>query len=195
MLIETNARPDKAIPIDKLDFYLCPKCATNTIRYCQYLFNGGVKQISDFRDDVTSTGAMKGYKLLHLLHGEVSYEKEREDSIKVAVVRDPIERFVSSLQWVNYKYNLNMSLEEALEQTDNDIHFFAQSNFYGTDSTKYDHIISPNEITSLIKSVTGKDLGTIHKGRNPKPISFDITKELSFRIADHYRVDYDNGYC
>jgi len=60
MLLETNARPDKAIPIENIDFYLCPKCATNTIRYCQYVYSGGTKNISDFRDDDTSTGAIRG---------------------------------------------------------------------------------------------------------------------------------------
>ena len=195
MLLETNARPDKAIPIENIDFYLCPKCATNTIRYCQYVYNGGTKNISDFRDDNTSTGAIRGYKLLHLQHGEIKYNKERTDSIKVAVVRDPVERFTSSLQWINYKYNLSLTLEQALEQSEKDIHLLTQSHFYGNDSSKYDYIINPNEITSLIKKITGRDLGVVHKGRNPRPISFSISKEISNLISSHYKVDYDNGYC
>ena len=195
MLLETNARPDKAIPIENIDFYICPKNATNTIRYCQYIYNGGTKEISDFRNEITSTGAGRGYRLLHLVNGEISYNTERTDSIKVAVVRDPLERFVSALQWINYKHGLSLSLEEASTNIPQDIHFYSQTHYYGSNSSKYDHIISPNEITSLIESITGRDLGSIHKGRNPKPTAYKITKDISNRISTYYREDYNNGYC
>lgn len=195
MLTETNARQNKAIPIGNLDFYICPKNATNTIRYCQYIFNGGTKQIPDFRNEVTSKGAGLGYSLLHLVKGKVEYNIERADSIKVAVVRDPLDRFVSALQWINYKHNLDLTLEEASINVPKDVHFYTQTYFYGSDPTKFDHIISPNEITTLIKNITGKDLGSVHKGRNPNPELYEITKDISNRITTYYRDDFNNGYC
>ena len=195
MLIETNARPDKVIPIDNLDFYLCPKNATNTIRYCQYLFNGGTKEIPDFRNEVTSTGAGLGYLLLHLVKGEVTYIPERENSIKIAVVRDPVDRFTSAIRWINFKYDENLTVESALSRSDEDIHLWPQYMFYGEWSKKYDHIIYPEDITSTIKKLTGKDLGDVHKGRNPYPKNFYITSEQTDKICKHYKKDIELGYA
>ena len=36
---QTNVQPYKALQIGPIDFYLCPKCATNTLRYASYKYN------------------------------------------------------------------------------------------------------------------------------------------------------------
>jgi len=198
MLTETNANKNKAIPVGNLDFYLCPKNATNTIRYCSYLFNGGKKEISDYRNESISTGAMSGYKILQLgnkANSKIEYNNERTDSIKIAVIRDPLDRFISALQWVNYKYKLNLTLEEAVNKVPNDIHFYPQFHYYGEQASKYDHLIYANNITSLIFQLTGKDMGNIHKGKNPKPVAYEITKDIEFKINSLYKKDFDLGYC
>ena len=184
-----NVKPQKAINIGNLDFYLCPKCGTNTIRYAQYVYNGGTETISDHRDD--------SYSLVSLNRDNVEYIDERATAIKIAVKRDPVERFISALRWHNHKHDLNLSVEDVL--SDNTVpeqspHFIPQSYFYGNNPEKYDHIIYMHEVTNMILTLTGKDVGTIHKGQQ-LAAAITITSQQQKLIKNHYAVDYENGYC
>jgi hypothetical protein len=194
---QANVRVNKTIQIGNLDFYLCPKCATNTIRYAKYKYDGGEQEVSDFRSVDNS------YDILKIGDSSIlGYAPERKDSIKVAVKKDPLERFISSLAWFNYKYEYNETVDSVINGlqkaiNDNtylsDIHFWTQSYFYG-DPEKLDYIIYPSEITNLIKTNTGVDLGEIHKGQTLLPY-VDLTDNQKEQLKEMYRSDYENGYC
>lgn len=193
---QVNVRKNKTIQIGNLDFYLCPKCATHTIRYAKYKFDGGSDQVSDFKNQDDS------YKVLVLGSKSIlNYSFEREDSIKVAVKRNPVERFLSGLHEFNrryYKESIDGVLDKLQSSIDentslNSIDFWTQTYFYG-DPKKFDHIINPNQVSSLIKKVTGVDLGRIHKGQT-NVAHTTPTDEQIFRIKEMYANDYDNGYC
>jgi len=180
-----NLDPHKTIKIGKIDFYLAPKCGTNTIKYAAYLYEGGQKVVNDVRDATYDVLAIKG--------GHIEYTEEREDSIKIVVKRDPVGRFISALRWYNQKYSQNLTVDEAIDNPPNDPHFYTQTHFYG-DPSKYDHIIHMSEINDMIKKYTGKKFGKIHKGRQSSD-QINLTNEQIEKIEKYYEIDYENTYC
>ena len=186
----TTVELDKAIQIGPIDFYLCPKCATNTIRYASYIHNTGDKknELSEYRED-------GGDDFLKLKNKEISYLKERSDSIKVVVIRDPVERFVSAHAWHNYRYEISIEIEEFIGdmKIPNDIHFYPQTEFYG-DPTKYDLMIRPNQIVDLLKEHGLADYDDLHYGKTRMEYA-KLTDSQIDKVKDMYEVDYKNGYC
>lgn len=184
----TNCRPYKSIQIGNLDFLLAPKCATNTIRYISYLHEGGTESVNNFRDDTYSVLRLGGTSSL-------PYLDNRDDALKVAVVRDPVERFISAISWYNGKYDLDVAVNDCIySDIPDDIHFWPQTCFYG-DPSQHTHIIKVDEIATLVENYVGEiELGEIHKGQHdfPRPkLSVKQTKA----IKEMYTVDYENGYC
>lgn len=182
----TNCRPSKSVQIENLDFLLAPKCATNTIRYASYIYNDGSETVNDIRDD--------SYDVLRLGNKSViPYLEHRSDALKIAVKRDPVERFISALSWYNGKYYHSVSVDECIEQIPDDIHFWPQTCFYGSPS-QLNRIITADTISTLIKNITGKDLGVIHKGKSeyPRPV---LTDSQIASVKEMYTADYENGYC
>lgn len=190
-----NVKPNKAIQMGNLDIYLCPKCATNTVRYASYKFDGGDQDIPDVRDLTKSD-----YNILSMGPDSIlNYKEERSDSIKVAIKRDPVKRFVSALAWYNYKYgDIEKTVEKetvdlALLKTPDDIHFFPQTIFYGDDPSKYDHIIYIDDLRNLIYKETQVDVGIIHKGKADL-VYETLSEEQKIKVMKLYKMDYDNGY-
>jgi len=190
-----NLKTYKALQIGNIDIYLCPKCGTNSARYASYKFNNGELEVPNIRD-LTSLD----YDVLKMGPSSIlNYKEERSDSIKVAIKRDPLERFISALAWYNYKYGdikktvQKETVDLALLKTPNDIHFFPQSAFYGDDISKYDHVIYPSELRNLILEITSVDLGPLHKGQTT--LEYEVpTEEQITMIKKLYQMDYENGY-
>ena len=190
-----NLKTYKALQIGNIDIYLCPKCGTNSARYASYKFNGGTSELPNVRDLTNSD-----YDIVRM--GPVSilnYEEERLDSIKVAIKRDPLERFVSAFAWYNHKYGdiqkliTKNSLDDTINNPPDDIHYHPQSHFYGNDISKYDHVIYPHELQSLIMDITSVDLGSLHKGQ--ANLEYEVlTEEQKIRLTELYKMDYENGY-
>ena len=186
----TTVELDKAIQIGPLDFYLCPKCATNTIRYASYIHNTGDKKIelSEYRED-------GGDDFLKLKNKKISYLKERSDSIKVVVIRDPVERFVSAHAWHNYRFGITVNIEDLINDyyIPYDIHFYPQTEFYGN-PTKYDLMIRPDQIVNLLKEHGLADYADLHQGKTKMEYA-KLTDSQIDKVKDMYEVDYKNGYC
>lgn len=182
----TNCRPSKSVQIGNLDFLLAPKCATNTIRYASYIYNGGTATVNDIRDD--------SYDVLKLGNKSIiPYLEHRDNALKIAIKRDPVERFISAISWYNGKYNENVSVDQCIEEIPDDIHFWPQTCFYGLPS-QFNHIITADTISTLIKNITDKDLGVLHKGKSeyPRPV---LTDSQIASVKEMYTADYVNGYC
>jgi|TARA_B100000035_G_C20954794_1_gene533678 hypothetical protein len=185
----TNVEIDKTIQIGNLDFYLCPKCATNTIRYASYRYNhlDSTVVLPEYRKGTND------YDIIRLTSSKITYEKERSDSIKVVVTRDPVERFVSAVAWYNFRYDCDLDIDYIIKQIpSNDIHFYPQSEFYG-DPKKYDLIIRPDKIRKTILENTSVDMGEIHLGKNPATYEKADEKQIEI-IKEIYKDDYANGY-
>lgn len=190
-----NLKTYKALQIGNIDIYLCPKCGTNSARYASYKFNNGELEVPNVRD-LTRLD----YDVLKMGPSSIlNYKKERSDSIKVVIKRNPVERFISALAWYNYKYGdikktvQKETVDLVLLKTPNDIHFFPQSAFYGDDISKYDHVIYPSELRNLILEITSVDLGPLHKGQTT--LEYEVpTEEQITMIKKLYHMDYENGY-
>ena len=190
----TNVEIDKTIQIGNLDFYLCPKCATNTIRYSSYKYNH--LDSSGWPTGEILPEYRKGsndYDIIRLTSSEITYEKERSDSIKVVVTRDPVERFVSAVAWYNFRYDCDLDIDYIIKQIpSNDIHFYPQSEFYG-DPKKYDLIIRPDKIRKIIRENTSFDTGNLHLGKNSATYEKANDTQIEM-IKEIYKDDYANGY-
>lgn len=199
--LDHNLKTYKALQIGNIDVYLCPKCGTNSARYASYKFNGGDLEVPDVRDLTKND-----YNILRMGPDSIlKYEKERTDSIKVAIKRDPVERFVSAYAWYNHKYGeiqnliIKKSLDETIKSPPNDIHYLPQSSFYGNDISKYDYVIYPSELRKLILDITSIDLGPLHKGQTRFTLESGytyktLTDEQNIKATQLYKIDYDNGY-
>lgn len=187
---QTNVQPYKALQIGPIDFYLCPKCATNTLRYASYKYNhlDSSLVLPEYRK------GSNDYDMLKLTSSEIKYQKERSDSIKVAVCRDPVERFESAVAWYNFRNKSmpNVSINMVLQKIPFDIHFYPQTEFYG-DPTKYDLIIRPDKIRSTIRENAGVDFGNLHVGKNPNDYEKANDEQVKI-IKEIYEEDYMNGY-
>ena len=197
---QTNVQPYKALQIGPIDFYLCPKCATNTLRYASYKYNhlDSSLVLPEYRK------GSNDYDMLKLTNSEITYQKERSNSIKVAVCRDPVERFESAVAWYNFRNksmpNVNVyhrddkhrDINMVLQKIPFDIHFYPQTEFYG-DPTKYDLIIRPDKIRSTIRENAGVDFGNLHVGKNPNDYEKANDEQVKI-IKEIYKEDYMNGY-
>lgn len=190
-----NLKTYKALQIGNIDIYLCPKCGTNSARYASYKFNNGELEVPNIRDLTRSD-----YDVLRMGPFSVlNYKEERSDSIKIAIKRDPLERFISAFSWYNHKYGdiqkiiTKKSLDDTIISPPNDVHYLPQSAFYGDDISKYDHVIYPSELRNLILEITSVDLGPLHKGQTT--LEYEVpTEEQIIMIKKLYQMDYENGY-
>lgn len=190
-----NLKTYKALQIGNIDIYLCPKCGTNSARYASYKFNNGELELPNIRDLTRSD-----YDVLRMGPSSVlNYKEERSDSIKVAIKRDPLERFISAFSWYNHKYGdiqkiiIKKSLDDTIISPPDDVHYLPQSAFYGDDISKYDHVIYPSELRNLILEITSVDLGSLHKGQTT--LEHEVpTEEQIIMIKKLYQMDYENGY-
>ena len=190
-----NLKTYKALQIGNIDIYLCPKCGTNSARYASYKFNNGELELPNIRDLTRSD-----YDVLRMGPSSVlNYKEERSDSIKVAIKRDPLERFISAFSWYNHKYGdiqkiiIKKSLDDTIISPPDDVHYLPQSAFYGDDISKYDHVIYPSELRNLILEITSVDLGSLHKGQTT--LEYEVpTEEQIIMIKKLYQMDYENGY-
>jgi hypothetical protein len=193
--LDHNLKTYKALQIGNIDIYLCPKCGTNSARYASYKFNNGELEVPNIRDLTRSD-----YDVLKMGPFSVlNYKEERSDSIKVAIKRDPLERFISAFSWYNHKYGdiqkiiIKKSLDDTIISTPDDVHYLPQSAFYGDDISKYDHVIYPSELRNLILEITSVDLGPLHKGQTT--LEYEVpTEEQIIMIKKLYQMDYENGY-
>lgn len=190
-----NLKTYKALQIGNIDIYLCPKCGTNSARYASYKFNNGELEVPNIRDLTRSD-----YDVLKMGPFSVlNYKEERSDSIKVAIKRDPLERFISAFSWYNHKYGdiqkiiTKKSLDDTIMSIPDDVHYLPQSAFYGNDISKYDHVIYSSELRNLILEITSVDLGPLHKGQTT--LEYEVpTEEQIIKIKNLYKMDYENGY-
>jgi len=193
--LDHNLKTYKSLQIGDIDIYLCPKCGTNSARYASYKFIEDNIEVPDIRDLTKSD-----YDILKMGPESIlNYKEERPNAIKVAIKRDPVERFVSAYTWYNHKYGdikksiIKKSIDDTIDNLPDDIHYLPQSHFYGNDISKYDHVIYPHELQNLIKDITSTDLGVLHKGQTGFTYE-TLTEEQIVKVKELYKIDYDNGY-
>jgi len=209
----------------KIAYFLAPKCGCSTMREWLILINNPIllnevsKKAKESKEDFLKI--LKEYKLTRKDYVKAIYISPQEVikyDVRFCVVRDPIERFVSTYkQLVKYSksglrgigvdeyislteknYNEVSTLYSDLKESDwNNIrhHFKAQYEFYGANHDIFSHIFNINEmekVRDILIETTGVNFPYLHlnrtKGKLEDVFLTDLQKEW---VKKTYSVDYD----
>lgn len=209
---------------DDLDFRICPKNATTSIKkVIEYSIED--KCWNDLMPRLSSSLLLKNQlKTARVLsvntHMDYMNIPFRRNSFKVAIKRDPVERFISAVTYMQkqipdnvYKVTRLLSetvdyrkltLEEILTGVEegriNDIHLVPQFYYFGK-YNQYDKVYSLNETGDFIKFLinykphpvlnNNKRYLNIHLNRTTPT---EISSSLEKRIKKLYERDYDEGW-
>jgi hypothetical protein len=151
--------------------------------------------------------------------GDITDIPYRKNSIRFAVKRDPVKRFLSAVNYLqeqkinnicdrDYPRNGFSSLENVVSAMERDtlynFHLIPQTFFYGEDKEKYHHIYDLNNLDECFlhikdlcrsKKLDKYPVDKVHKNISNKTLSLEITDDLIKRIQTLYKIDYDNGWC
>jgi len=209
---------------DDLDFRICPKNATTSIKkVIEYSIED--KCSNDLMPRLSTRllkkGLLKTARVLSVnTHMDYMNIPFRRNSFKVAIKRDPVERFISAVTYMQkqipddvYKVTRLLSetvdyrkltLEEILigveEGWINDIHLVPQFYYFGK-YNQYDKVYSLEETGDFIKFLinykphpvlnNNKRYLNIHLN---KTTPIEISSYLKNRIKKLYEQDYDEGW-
>ena len=145
----------------------------------------------------------------------------RKKSWKIAVKRDPIERFISIIKHLHSSYkdknyekdkrgfidlsNIDVNnIDHILDYLENgkikDEHFFTQSYYMGH-VNMYDEVFDIKDLHLLLEKIQGlgtfknEDITKIKLNETHKKINIVLTAEQKSRIIKLYAQDYANGWC
>lgn len=137
---------------NNIDVRLCPKNGISTLKYAAWYHTG----ISIEEDRVlAATYGTKRHRVEQIREfGHSPVLPYRKDSRRVAVVRDPIERFMSAAEYLKMKWIENVSVLESSELDDDE-----KSKVYRGLS---DVDLIPDDIDELIEGVASKDITNSH---------------------------------
>jgi hypothetical protein len=207
-----------------LDFRICPKNATTSIKkVIEYSIKD--KCWNDLMPNLNSAmlviGQVKPARIVSVnTHMDYMNIPFRRNSFKVAIKRDPVERFISAVTYlqkqipdkiekttrlfsktVDYrKHTLEEILTGVEEGWVNDIHLVPQSYYLGK-YNQYDKVYSLGETGDFIKFLINyrqnpvlndnKRYLNIHLN---KTTPIEISSFLEKRIKKLYERDYDEGW-
>jgi len=145
----------------------------------------------------------------------------RKKSWKIAVKRDPIERFRSAVKYLHSSYKKETYAEDKRVYTDlsdidlnnidkvldclengkiKDEHFFTQSYYMGH-VNMYDEVFDIKDLHLLLEKIQGlgtfmnEDITKIKLNETSEEINIVLTTEQKSRIIKLYAQDYANGWC
>lgn len=209
---------------DDLDFRICPKNATTSIKkVIEYSIED--KCWNDLMPRLSSrlltSNLLKSARIVSVnTHMDYMNIPFRRNSFKVAIKRDPVERFISGVTYMQkqapdtpYKVTRLLSeivdyrkltLEEILTGVEegwiNDMHLVPQFYYFGK-YNQYDKVYSLKETGDFIKFLinykphpvlnNNKRYLDIHLN---KTTPIEISSSLKKRIEKLYERDYDEGW-
>ena len=186
---------------NNIDVRLCPKNANTTLKhiFCQLHYNKDI--------DIDTSQRKLIYK--DYLAKDVIEDGEflfRNDSYRIAVKRDPIERALSSVKYI-LKIRLNLfnpsidMIEDVLNNYnfETDFHFLPQTFWMGTPDL-YNKVYSIHGLEDMIEYLQddyiwlGEIKDTYKNISNPKIKVKDLSDLTIARWMSIYKIDYDNGW-
>ena len=197
----------------KLVFYPVPKNANSSFKKLfvellsiekNYLFLDD--EIPMYKKDKYKLDSNKDYWLWSFLPPKPKFTvmPSSLDAIKIAVVRDPLERFLSAYNnRVNWHKDINfnnLSMKDVIkrlkEKNFDNQHFLPQTFFLGNDPNYFNYLTKMPSINGLVdyinqffgKNLKIKRLQTNH-GRNP--ITMEEVSKFSNELRYIYKKDYE----
>lgn len=193
---------------NNVDVRLCPKNGMSTLKELQRLYRGVDNHVGRV-DRLTKVRT----------HGDQFDIPFRKGSFRIAVRRDPVDRFLSACEYIvanQAKHiaqgridelpTLSHEMEEVITSIENGIiknnHFYTQSWYMGKPED-YDMIVHINELDRLLRFINiSSDLGftkdetSIHDNKTVlKMYNSYVSDSQRDRIKELYKKDYLNGWC
>jgi len=189
---------------NNVDVRLCPKNAMTTLKELHSLST----------KSQTWVGRRERYQLVQQ-YGDQFDLPFRKGSYRIAVRRDPLDRFKSACEYItreriNHIKNgrdlpeIGKTIDEVLDSIENEttknIHFYTQT-WFNDNPDDYHAVYWINEIDKLLNflisacdiPVTNPD---IHLNKTIDKLYNDsLTEEQVSRIKQLYKKDYRNGWC
>ena len=194
---------------NNLDIRICPKNGMTTLKEALKRCIGRLDYEGDKHDTGTVTFRLNQIKK----HSYGPEQPFRKGSTRIAIKRDPVERFTSACEYIvrnqekYLKYGIDYpELNEDIRSViggvmDGSIkneHFFSQSYFMGN-ANDYDLVYDLNDVNKLLEFLaksTGIDrLKSIWENRTKdKLYTNELTKSDVRDIMQLYQRDYKNGW-
>ena len=203
---------------DDIDIRICLKNAYTTLRtvwascYCEDFYTGTIKTVN----------VPAAYDRYHwaMQKQDLWDQPFRRGSYRIAVKRDPVQRFISAVSYLDNvklepRYNSNKKsyidltsvnkddIDSVLDAFDNqtlrDEHFFTQSYFMGHPND-YDKVYDITEMSELLSWLTRKckpkkPIENLWENKtNDTSNRIELTQEQTIRIIKLYAKDYANGW-
>ena len=204
---------------DDIDIRLCLKNAYTTLRYAWCACGGDIEYILSNPRNISSPSALDRY-VRAMRHQDMWDQPFRRGSYRIAVKRDPVQRFISTVSYLdsarvepnflNHKKsyidltNVNKDdIDSVLDAFDQqklrDEHFFSQTYFMGHPD-QYDKIYDITEVNELLSWLTQKckpEVSIANVWRNKTKNTnqrIALTDAQQLRIIKLYAKDYANGW-
>lgn len=159
-----------------------PKCACSTTAL-QTLHYNGLISVEDCEKEK--------YKHIHKLHSkarEVNHNVDFNSLIKVQIIRDPLERFISAYHTLNYSdTNWNCFLYEKAKDIMKDDRHFAPQYLYSKHPDIYVYIKDYEKFCAE----HGIEYLPANINNKPEYLNFKITENDKEYIKELYYKDYD----
>lgn len=204
---------------NNIDVRICPKNGMSSLKWALLECHG---EVSTDRGRDLGTKADRVKSILE--HGYQNDLPFRQNSVRIAVSRDPIKRFLSAAEYIQAEYervkdttdvyeiaklsdvqklpdDLDELIRKIREEEIVNSHFFPQVYFLGNRS-QYNAIWPMRDFTKLLgflkaRSGTNTDLTTIRENKSERkhyPSPKDLTELQVARIMKIYREDYNYGW-
>ena len=171
---------------DTVDVRICPKNGLSTFTRLYQMLH----------DDSDIDQAEKRYIDIEQ-HASRINPPFREDTIKIAIRRDPVERYKSAIRYIHRNRDKRFHIDE-LEILDP--HFFSQSYYMGH-LDDYDFVFPLSEMKNALSLIfdnveqnvmSRDDMCLMWENRSENDIEF--TSEELTTVQDKYSIDYIRGW-
>lgn len=189
---------------NNIDVRICPKNGMSTLKEAHR------KALNMTKD------AMTDYRNEHVRKfSDFTDIPFRKNSFRVAVRRDPIDRFKSACEYIQYNrikflrkgrvlpkiaLEVNQVISDLGDGVYRDSHFYSQTYYMGTPA-QYDMIVHIDELPKLLTFLQDacnieRDITNIHSNKTTHKLYNDaIDPERMFQLRNFYLKDYTNGWC
>lgn len=186
---------------NNIDIRLCPKNANTSLKYifCYLHYNKNMSMTFSRRKQMYE-------KMLYENKIENGQFLFRNNSHRIAIKRDPIDRALSAAKYILYT-RLNLSkppinlVEEVLNNIDFQIdHHLLPQSFWMGNSKLYNRVYNITEFNNLIKYLQDNfiwfgQLKDIHKNVSSNRLTVsDLSTFTINKLKKTYEIDYDNGW-
>ena len=194
---------------NNIDVRICPKNGMSTLK-------GAIRTVYGDIDDRGNTVGNYAWRYRKVYNNSDQFDQPfRKGSFRIAVRRDPIDRFKSACSFIQEKQAYYLSLGRPLATIPDDLdgiisgmedghikdnHFYTQTWYMGRPED-YDMVFHIDEMSKLLTFLQdacniGVDIKDIHLNKSNHKLYNDAISPAQMEILmNFYKKDFDNGWC